>query len=120
MKSGHSYGMINQLSKFTDHLADKAKPLRDLLSKNNSWSWGYAQEKAFKEIKKCLISYLVLTLYDCNRGIKVSCHASAFELGRVILQQQDDESWKSVAYFSRALPVEALYSPIEKECLGFA
>ena len=27
-------GMINQLSKFTDHLADKTKPLRDLLSKN--------------------------------------------------------------------------------------
>ena len=31
-------GMINQLSKFTDHLADKTKPLRDLLSKKNSWS----------------------------------------------------------------------------------
>ena len=29
-------GMINQLSKFTDHLADKTKPLRDLLSKKNS------------------------------------------------------------------------------------
>ena len=48
-------GMINQLSKFTDHLADKTKPLRDLLSEKNSWSWGYAQDKAFKEIKTCLI-----------------------------------------------------------------
>ena len=26
-------GMVNQLSKFTEHLADKTKPLRDLLSK---------------------------------------------------------------------------------------
>ena len=26
-------GMVNQLLKFTEHLADKAKPLRDLLSK---------------------------------------------------------------------------------------
>ena len=46
-------GMINQFSKFTDHLADKAKQLRDLPSKNNTWSWGYAQDKAYKEIKKC-------------------------------------------------------------------
>ena len=31
-------GMVNQLSKFTEHLADKTKPLRDLLSKKNSWT----------------------------------------------------------------------------------
>ena len=36
------------------------------------------------------------------------------------MQQQDDESWKPVAYFSRALTnVETHYSPIEKERLGF-
>ena len=61
-----------------------------------------------------------MTLYDCNKGIEVSSHASAYELGRVVLQQQDDESWKPIAYFSRALRVEALYSPIKKECLRFA
>ena len=32
-------GMINQLSNFTN-LAQKAKPLRDLLSKKNQWTWG--------------------------------------------------------------------------------
>ena len=68
----------------------------------------YAQEKAFKEIKKCLISSPTLALYECNR------------LGGCVLQQQDDESWKAVAYFSRASTyAEAHYSPIEKECLGF-
>ena len=113
-------GMINQLSKFTDHLADKTKPLRDLLSKKNSWSWSYAQDKGFKEIKTCLISPPVLALYDCNRRTKVSSDASAYGLGGVVLQQQDDKLWKPVAYFSRALTnVEAHYSPIEKECLGF-
>ena len=42
-------GMVNQLSKFTDHVADKTKPIRDLLSEMNSWSWRQTQQKAFKE-----------------------------------------------------------------------
>ena len=51
---------------------------------------------------------------------KVSSDASAYGLGGVVLQQQDDESWKPLAYFSRALTnVETHYSPIEKERLGF-
>ena len=91
---------VNQLSKFTGYLADKTKPLRDLLSKKNSWSWGYAQDKTFKEIKTCLISPPVLALYDCNRRTKVSSDASAYGLGGVVLQQQDDKLWKPVAYFS--------------------
>ena len=49
----------------------------------------------------------------------MSSDASAYGLGGVAIQQ-DDESWKPVAYFSRALTnVEADYSHTEKECLGF-
>ena len=33
-------GMINQLSKFSPHLANKTQPLRALLSSKNHWSWG--------------------------------------------------------------------------------
>ena len=95
--------MLNQLSNFTDRLAEKTKPSRNVLSKNNSWSWGYAQDKAFKEIQKCLISPHVLTLYNRNRKTKVSSDASAYGLGEIVLQQQDDELWKLVAYLLRAL-----------------
>ena len=37
-------GVINQQSKF---LADTTKPLRDLLSSRNHWSWGSEQQRAF-------------------------------------------------------------------------
>ena len=113
-------GMVNQLSKFTDHLADKTKPIGDLLSEKNSWSWGQAQDKAFKQIKQCLISPPVLALYDTNKKTKITSDASSYGLGGVVLQQQDDDTWKPVAYFSRALTnTEMHYSQIEKECLAF-
>ena len=32
-------GMVNQLNKFTPNLADKTKPLNDLLVKKNQWVW---------------------------------------------------------------------------------
>ena len=113
-------GMVKQLSKFTEHLADKTKPLRDLLSKKRSWTWGHAQESAFREIEECLISPPILTLYDVNRKTKVSSDASKYGIGGVFLQEQEDGFWRLIAYFSRALTnVELHYSPIEKEALGF-
>ena len=38
-------GMVNQLSKFTEHLADKTKPLRDLLSKKKFLDMGSCPRK---------------------------------------------------------------------------
>ena len=32
--------MVKQPSKFSDHLADKTKSIRELLQKENQWTWG--------------------------------------------------------------------------------
>ena len=34
------FGMVNQLMKFVPNLAEKSKPLRDVLRKDVSWTWG--------------------------------------------------------------------------------
>ena len=57
-------GMVNQVGKYIPNLADITKPLRDLLSKNNAWLWTEAQQKAFDDVKKALVSAPTLALYD--------------------------------------------------------
>ena len=101
------------------HIADRTKPLRDRLQKESQWIWRPPQEKAFQDIKSSLRKAPVLALYDPNRETKISAVASSFGLGGVLLQKQDDESWRPVLFISRALtPVECRYAHIEKEALA--
>ena len=42
-------GTVNQLVKFVPNLAEKSKPLRDLLQKDVSWTWGKDQQDAKRD-----------------------------------------------------------------------
>lgn len=68
-------GMVNQLGKFSPHLADITQPLRQLLSKKTAWLWGPAQEKAFMDIKRELTKPTVLALYNPLAPTKVCADA---------------------------------------------
>uniref|UniRef100_A0A1A8CXN4 Gypsy retrotransposon integrase-like protein 1 n=1 Tax=Nothobranchius kadleci TaxID=1051664 RepID=A0A1A8CXN4_NOTKA len=111
-------GMVNQLGKFIPGLAEKDKPLRDLLSKKNQWVWSCAQQKAFNQLKGDLTSTPILALYDPNKELKLSADASSYGLGAVLFQQEG-EQWRPVAYASRSLTeTEQRYAQVEKEALG--
>lgn len=111
-------GMVNQLGKFIPQLAERDKPLRELLSKKNCWVWDVEQVRAFQDLKDALTSPPVLAIYDPNREVKVSADASSYGLGGVLLQKWGD-AWKPVAYVSRSLTqTEQRYAQVEKEALG--
>lgn len=111
--------MVNQQSKFSPHLADQTKPLRDLLSKKNQWSWGHDQQQAFERLKTALSSSEVLALYNAENETILSADASSYGLGAVLRQTQPDGSLRPIAYVSRALTeTEQRYAQIEKEALA--
>ena len=113
-------GMVNQLSKFTPHLAETTQTMRELLRKNNAWVWEDAPKTAFSKVKATLTATPVLSLFDPNLETIVSVGASSFGLGAVLKQRQRTGELKPVAFISRSMTaIERKYAQIEKEALAF-
>ena len=111
-------GMANQLGKFTPNLAQLSQPLRELLTKSNSWTWSSPQSEAFDLIKEELSKPTTLALYDPTAPTKISADASAYGLGAVLLQQVNGV-WKPISFASRSMTeTKRRYAQIEKEALA--
>ncbi|XP_037977694.2 uncharacterized protein K02A2.6-like [Plutella xylostella] len=112
-------GMVNFYGKFIRNLSTHVAPLNDLLKKNNKWSWGNKEKRAFETVKQMLLSCDVLAHYDSARPLVVTCDASAHGLGAVLTQPDAAGAERPVAYASRALTQpERNYSQIHKEALA--
>ena len=82
-------GIVNQMSKFIPNLAEKSQPLRDLLTKDNQWSWGTTlQMQSFCQIKQAFTKSPILALFNPNYETAVADDASCCGLGAVLTQKQ--------------------------------
>ena len=92
--------------------------MRELLSKNTTWSWGPAQASTFVAVKDELVRPQVLAPYNPAAVSKISADTSLFKLGAIMLQRSQS-NWKLVAFASRAMTdAESRYAQIEQEALA--
>ena len=78
-----------------------------LTTKSQLFHWSEAQQKAFSTLTDRLCSAEVMAYYNPQAQTKLTVDASPYGLGAILSQQQDDGSFRPVAYGSKALtPVE--------------
>ncbi|KAL6421494.1 hypothetical protein ACFW04_011246 [Cataglyphis niger] len=95
-----------------------AKPLTDLLKKNNTFNWQQRQTEAFNILRNALCSEPVLQYPDFTKPFVLTTDASGYAIGGVLSQGQIGKDLP-IAYTSRVLnTAEQNYSTIEKECLA--
>ena len=75
-----------------------AKPMTEFLKKDTKFKWTEECEASFQELKKRLVTALVLILSDIPKDFQVYYDASRLGLGGVLLQDG-----RVVSYASRQL-----------------
>nr|CAD39388.2 OSJNBb0016B03.9 [Oryza sativa Japonica Group] len=98
-------GLAGYYRRFIENFSKIARPMTQLLMKEEKFVWSPQCEKAFKTLKEKLVSSPVLILPDTRKDFMVYCDASRQGLGCVLMQDGH-----VVAYASRQLrPHEGNY-----------
>ena len=112
-------GLVGYYGKFIPQLSEKLKPLNLLLHKDTRWAWTEACEKAFQQTKEALSGRRVLAHYDPKQALKIATDASAYGIGAVLSQVDENGTEKPVYFASRTLTDrERGWAQVEKEALS--
>jgi len=83
-------GLVNYYRRFIEGFASIARPLHDLVKKDQKWNWMEKQKEAFKELKKRFTKELVLAAPDLDKKIRMEVDASDYATGGVLLMECED------------------------------
>ena len=81
-------------------------PIYDLQKKAKKFKWTDEAEKAFREIKKLLVTPLVLKAPTLDGLFQLESDTLREGVGGTLLQKQRDE-WAVIGYHSKRLPKSA-------------
>lgn len=105
------HGLASFYRRFVKDFSTIAAPLTSVIKKNSAFSWGEAQEEAFRKLKDSLTNAPVLVLPNFDKMFEIECDASGTGIGAVLTQ-----GGKPIAYFSEKLSGAALnYPTYDKE-----
>ena len=77
-------GLAGYYRRFVSQYGAIAKPLTDMLKKDN-FSWSSTAKEAFQELKQRLVASSVLALPDFSKEFVVEVDASGLGLGVVLM-----------------------------------
>ena len=93
-------GLVNYYCKFLPNLANTLAPLYSLLQKDKRWLWGSDQKAAFDKAKCQLTSESLLVHYDTSKELLLSCDASPYGIGAVLLPKMKNGKEQPIAFAS--------------------
>ena len=100
---------------FIPHLATIAKPLYDLMSTKRKFEWTPEATNAAEDLKRLVSEAPILKRWEPDKPTRIITDASLVGIGAV-LEQQHDERWHPVAFWSRKLKdPETRYSATDRE-----
>jgi hypothetical protein len=98
-------GLAGYYRRFIEEFSKIAKPMASLLEKGREFKWDEKCQDSFDQLKKRLMSPLVLVMPDLQKGFDIYCDACGQGLGCVLMQGH------VIAYESREIRKHELNFP---------
>jgi hypothetical protein len=112
-------GIINFVHRFVLDFALMVKPIHNLLNQDRSFSWTDDVENTFVIINNTISSALVLAKPDFEKDFIIYTNATEEAVSAILLQCDDQNNEKPVAYMSQSLSDDELkYSYVEKRAFS--
>jgi hypothetical protein len=111
-------GLAGYYRKFISDFSAIARPLTNLLKKENDWNWTEQEQASFDLLKFKLTNTPLLQYPDFSKPFILTTGASGYAIGAILSQGKLGED-KPVAYASRTLnKAELNYATVDKELLA--
>ena len=112
-------GLAGYYRRFIESFSTISKPLSSLTPSGVPFQWTEECENAFQTLRARLCQAPILKHPEFNKPFYLYSDASAYGIGVILKQDDDNGSRKVVAYASRTLnQAEQNYSATERECLA--
>jgi RNase H-like domain found in reverse transcriptase/Integrase zinc binding domain/Reverse transcriptase (RNA-dependent DNA polymerase) len=112
-------GVLGYQRPFTRGFADIAKPLTELTMKEKPFKWTQECTNALEKLINIVTSELVLACPDLNKPFELEVDASAYAVGTILFQRDENKWRRDVGYFLKALnPAEWNYDIWDREFLA--
>lgn len=111
-------GLAGYYRRFIKGFSKIAKPLTNLLKKDNDFKWEEREQESFEILKNALCQEPILQYPDFTKPFLLTTDASGTAIGAILSQGQIGKD-QPISYASRVLNnAEKNYSTIEKELLA--
>jgi len=111
-------GLTNYYRRFIKDFAQVARPMNMLTRKDEKWTWGDNQQKAFEELNQIFTTKPVLAALDLDKEFRVEADALNYATEGVLSMKCSDEKWRPITFISKSLSnTEQNYEIHDKEML---
>ena len=112
-------GFGNFYRQFIWHFSELARPLNDLLKKDQIFEWTDDCQKAFDKLKKRFTEEPVLMMPDHTRPFQIETDASKYATGAVLTHLDSNGDRHPISFISKTLsPTERNYEIYDRELLA--
>ena len=83
--------LVNYYCQFIKDFAVIARPLHNMVKKDQKWEWTERQEEAFRSLKERFTKELVLVAPDLDKKMRMKVDASDYVTGGVLSMEDENE-----------------------------